>query len=143
MVNADTKLTAFFNQPLDGWKLTHGYVCQRDHTLAGCFPVIDTEKPKGDDLVMCLDEDTWRRIWNMVEPRIAIFTKHTILLAPDGKHAYDVGDGPFDRKPILITTVADLNALDPEKKPFDWAPGLISFRRETHAQFPPFPTDDD
>lgn len=143
-VTAQTPLTKLFNQDLAGWKLTHGYILQRDHTLAGCFPVLDTRHEGSEGLVMCIDEDTWRKVWELLdEPLEAKFTKHTILLAPDGRFAYDISDERFDRTPLHITTLSDVETLTPENSPFKWAVGLLSFRDESNAQFPPFPKSDD
>jgi hypothetical protein len=131
----------WLDEPLDGWKLVQGYMLMLRIESAGTFPIIDDryrEQP-----VVCLNEADLRRVWDLVSPQYAQIAVETLLLMPDGTLAYAIGGNSsmhcLDRKPMRITTTVDIDAAERVDNPFVWAPGFVSLRDSSGAQFPEFP----
>jgi hypothetical protein len=111
----------------DGFKLAIGHYAELKHGCMGFFPVIESATR---NMVITTDLELLKRVCSTLMPRRFQFGTQLIYINPKKGIAYSIlkTDKLALEKatPFQVLTEARFQQLSKKKKPFMWAPGLVS-----------------
>lgn len=138
-------LEEVLGQDLMGFQLAAGYYLELKHGLMGFFPaVIRDDGTEREEMVVCLNKASLRKVWDRLPPRSAKITRELLLVHPDQEKGFSIAAfmhyfnyGGNKPGPLSILTEESSANLCEQEKPFAWAPGLVQLKAE-EVQVPDF-----
>jgi len=115
---------------LAGYEITKAYYLKVDHGLMGTHPALISET---DEIVVCLDKELLKRVWNFLPKKKAKVEE--IFMLADVKNNFgfsltaclDYKNEPEEVKPLHVLSEHKLIELAAAPEPFKWTPGVMDF----------------